>query len=215
MTDFAAVVALLALGAVARHVAVATARVAGRLSLSSAVATGSTAISSSAVSAWGSAVATAAILSARTGDVTDFTALVAFLTGASRSSSEASRGRFGRAVTRDVAGLAASVAGFLGLRLGTLAAQVALLATVVTSGVSLGRAVARLVGSVTALTPLVLPTTMCNCNKASARYNKQARVSKSPWNLEAFDMPCIQQRFSKWHFLQAADWETSSRRNRR
>lgn len=150
------VVAFLALGAVTRHVAIPATGVAGGLALSAAVSTGSTAISTSAVSTLGAAVSATTVLGALASDVTDFAALVALLAGTASSTTEAAGSSLRWAVARDVTSLSAAVAGLLGLGLRALAAQVALLATVVAGGVALRGTVTSLVRSVTACTALLV-----------------------------------------------------------
>ena len=143
------VVALLALGAVAGHVAETTAGVAGlhAVALTTAI--------SATVSTTVPLLATEATsLRAVAGDVTDLATLVALLsTSTSTSTAELAAWSTGSALgalARQVTGLTASVAGLLLLRVLALAGQVALFAAVVAGWVSLGWAVTGLVGGVTA-----------------------------------------------------------------
>lgn len=130
----ATVVALHAVDALARHVAITTAGVAGLASTATVAA----------VAAVG--VATESGLGAAAGNVALLAALVALSAGLA-SSSSASLG----AVTRDVAGLAALVAGLVVLHgLSAVTAEMTLAAAVVALGRSLGGAVTGLVASVAA-----------------------------------------------------------------
>ncbi|KAK8169606.1 hypothetical protein IWX90DRAFT_183663 [Phyllosticta citrichinensis] len=146
------VVALLALGAVARHVAVAAARVAG-------LTTGSTKGTTTAVAATVSATvsagtgAVAAALRAVAGNVSDLAALVALLAAANAGSTAL------RTLAGKMSNLAATVARLLGLGLAALSAQVTLLTAVVASRGALGGAVASLVADITAFYRLALTHT--------------------------------------------------------
>jgi hypothetical protein len=140
------VVALLALGAVTAHVAEATARVAGGLAGTAAVSA-----LALAVAATGTAEATtgsvAATLGAVAGNVTLLAALVALLAaGATAHSGATILG----ALTADVAGATAAVAGLLSLGRSALTADVTLLAAVVAGGGTLGGALSSAVGVVAA-----------------------------------------------------------------
>jgi len=145
VANLAAVVALLALGAVARHVAIAAAREA-----SLGTTTGSTESTLLSTVAGSSAVA---------GNVTDLAALVALsaaggtTTGAVRGSAVVLllRGRLACAVARDVTSLAAPVARLLLCRLGAVTAQMSILATVVADGVAALGALARLMANLIAV----------------------------------------------------------------
>lgn len=144
VTDLAAVVALLALSAVARHVAIATAREA-----SLRTTTGSTESTLLSTVAGSSAVA---------GNVTDLAALVALsaaggaTTGAVRGSAVALlRSRLACAVARDVTGFAAPVARLLLCWLGAVTAQMPILAAVVADGVAALGALARLMANLVAV----------------------------------------------------------------
>ncbi|KAK7524602.1 hypothetical protein IWZ03DRAFT_28321 [Phyllosticta citriasiana] len=140
-------VTLLALGAVARHVAVAATRVAG---LTTRSAEGTTAVAT-AVSATVSAAVTA--LRAVAGNVSDLAALVALLAAANAGSTTLGT------LARKMSNLAATVARLLGLGLAALPAQVALLTAVVASRGALGGAVASLVADITAFSRLALAHT--------------------------------------------------------
>jgi hypothetical protein len=139
------VVALLALGAVTAHVAEATARVAGGLAGTAAVSA-----LALAVAATGTAEATssvAATLGAVAGNVTLLAALVALLAaGATAHSGATVLG----ALTADVAGATAAVAGLLSLGRSALTADVTLLAAVVAGRGTLGGALSSAVGVVAA-----------------------------------------------------------------
>jgi len=134
VTRLATVVALHAVNTLARHVAVAAARVAG--------------LAGTTETALGTAVATAeAALGAVAGDMAHLTALVAL----SRAATGATGGTAHGAVAGDVAGLAALVAGLVVLHgLRAVAGHVALVAAVVALGGTLGRAVTGLVARVAA-----------------------------------------------------------------
>lgn len=132
----AAVVALHAVNTFARHVAVATAGVAGLASTTAEAALTAAAIG----------VAEAG-LGAVAGDVADFAALVAL----GRASHATTGGATHGAVARNVAGLTALVAGLILLHgLATVTAHVALVAAVVALGRTLGGAIAGLVTRVAA-----------------------------------------------------------------
>ena len=132
------VVALLALGAVARHVAETAARVAGL------TAGGTVAL----VLVTTLLEATLTALGAVTGNVADLAALVALLATAHTGTTTGSAAL--GALAGDVASLTASVAGLLLLGVGALAREMALATAVVAGGVALGGAVAGLVGNVAA-----------------------------------------------------------------
>lgn len=152
------VVALLALGAVTAHVTETTARVASGLT-GSTVTAAATAVSTTATAIAATAVATA--LGAVAGNVTPLATLVALL--ATTSASHAGSTLLG-ALTADVASTAAAVAGLLSLGVLTLAAHVALLAAVVASWGSLGRAVSSAVRRVSA------------CGRISQCVNNKPRI---------------------------------------
>lgn len=148
MSDLATVVALLTLSAVARHVTVTAAAVAG----SSSTAAGAAKASSIAAT-----VAAGTTLRAVTSNVTNFATLVAFaattatVAGTASKSARSTTCSLVRAVTRDMACLATSVAGLFFRRLRAFSAHMACTAAVEASwGASL-RAIARLVGCVTAV----------------------------------------------------------------
>jgi hypothetical protein len=137
------VVALLALGAVTAHVTEATAGVASGLA-GTTVSALTTTVTATATEA---ATVGATTLRAVAGNVTLLAALVALLTaGATTTGSTTSLG----ALTADVAGTTAAVAGLLSLGRGALAANVALLAAVVAGRGTLGRALSSAVGVVAA-----------------------------------------------------------------
>jgi len=145
VTDLAAVVALLALGAVARHVAVASAREASL---------GSTA-GSSTVATLASAVAGS---SAVPGNVANLAALVALSTAGSTAASSTvastvarSTTSGARAVTRDVASLTAPVARLLLRWRSAVTAQMTILAAVVADRVSTLWALPRLMSNLVAV----------------------------------------------------------------
>lgn len=133
MANLAAVVALLAVSAVTSHVAESTARVASLRAATTEAA------------AAAAAVATV-VLAAVARNVSDLTALVAFLaaTLATLGAAVAVTTGLG-AITRDVARLAAAVAGLLLGGQGALAANVALATAVVASRGTLLGAVTSLV----------------------------------------------------------------------
>jgi len=156
MANLTTVVAFLPLSAVARHVAVSTARVASLSLTSSTVSTAVTTLltlespTTTTVSTGGTS------LGAVTSDVSDLAALVAFLassTGIStlsrRTTSTSSSGI--RAVAGDVASLATAVARLLFLRSATFAAYVSFLTTVVAGWGTAFGAVTSLVGAVAAV----------------------------------------------------------------
>lgn len=145
------VVALLALGTISGHVAVSSARVA---SLPRPTATTVTA-AVAALTLETASVSTT--LGAVTSDVSDLSAFVAFLTTSARistsataSTSSSTAGRRIWTVAGDVAGFAAAVARFLLLRSATLAAHMSLFAAVVACWGAALRAIASLMGAVTA-----------------------------------------------------------------
>ena len=140
------VVALLALGAVTRHVAVATARVA---SLATVLVTTTVSTLTTAVSTLLTTVSALTGFGAVTGNVSDLAALVAFLATTGHSARSSTGGGLG-ALAGNVTDLTTCVAGFVLLGVLALAAQVALLAAVVASWVSLGWALAGLVSGLTA-----------------------------------------------------------------
>jgi len=142
MTDLTAVVALLALGAVARHVAETAARVAS-LTAGSAVALALALVATLLLEA-----TLLTTLRAVAGNVADLATLVAFLTAAHTGTTTGST-TLG-ALARNVTGLTAAVARLLLLRVGALAREMSLATAVVASGVALGGAVAGLVGNVAA-----------------------------------------------------------------
>lgn len=144
----ATVVAFGAVGTIARHVAVATTAVA--LLLLAAIATTTALVVRLVATAAAAAVgAVTAGLHAVAGDVTDLSTLVALnLSAAGRATS---RSTSLGAVTRDVAGLVASVAGLRVLRtVRAVTAHVALISTVVALGWAPVWAVAGLMVSGTA-----------------------------------------------------------------
>jgi hypothetical protein len=134
------VVALLALGAVAGHVAETTARVTG-------LAAGST-VALALVTTLLLEAALLTALGAVAGNVADLAALVALL--ATAHTGTTTRSTTLGALAGDVTGLTASVAGLLLLGVGALAREMALATAVVAGGVALGGAVAGLVGNVAA-----------------------------------------------------------------
>lgn len=145
VTGLAAVVALLSLGAVAGHVADATARVAGLLATT--VSTGTAAVATTTVA--GILVTTG--LWAVAGNVSDLGALVALLAGSTAESASGTHTLSGwvGAVTADVSGLAALVAGLVLWSLWALTAHVSLTTTVVALGWATGWAITGLVSLVT------------------------------------------------------------------
>jgi hypothetical protein len=94
------------------------------------------------------AISALATLGAVTGDVSGLATLVAFLSA--RTLHAAGGSTLLGALTADVTGATAAVAGLLGLRGGALAAQMALLAAVVASRVALGGALGSAVRVVSA-----------------------------------------------------------------
>jgi len=142
MANLAAVIALLALGAVPAHVAETTARVASGLA-SSSITTTTVATTASAIAA--TTVSTA--LRAVAGNVTPLATLVALLTSCTSHAGATLLG----ALTADVAGTTAAVAGLLSLRVLALAAHVSLFATVVAGWGALSGAVGSAVRRVSAV----------------------------------------------------------------
>lgn len=161
MTKFTAVVALLTLSAVPRHMTEATARVASGARTSTVTAT---------LSTTGAPATTllATCLGTVARDVTNLTALVALLTTSSAVAATAAVATallttgLG-ALAGKVTGLTALVAGLLGLRLGALAAHMALLTAVVAGRVALVGAVARLVSSVATVEATTSSSTATGC----------------------------------------------------
>lgn len=147
VTGLAAVVALLSLGAVAGHVSDATARVAGLLATT--VSTGTAAVASATTTVAGVLVTTS--LWAVAGNVSDLGALVALLAGSTAESASGTHALSGwvGAVTADVSGLAALVAGLVLWSLWALTAHVSLTTTVVALGWATGWAITGLVSLVT------------------------------------------------------------------
>jgi hypothetical protein len=143
MTDLTAVVALLALGAVTRHVAETTAGVAGLTARSAVTLTTLLLVTTLLLEA-----TLLTTLGAVAGNVADLTTLVAFLRSAHTGTTTGST-TLG-ALAGDVTSLTTSVAGLLLLGVGALAREMALATAVVASGVALGGAVAGLVGNVAA-----------------------------------------------------------------
>lgn len=159
------VVALLALSAVPRHMAEATARVAGSARASTV----------STLSATGAPATTllATCLSTVARDVTNLTALITLLTTSSAVAAAAVATLLTTslwALARQVTSLTALVTRLLGLGLGALAAHMTLLTAVVAGRVALVGAVARLMSSVATWKVSVSP-----CNTiASAEVSRAA-----------------------------------------
>lgn len=140
MSGFAAVITLLPVGTIARHVSVSSARVARLASTSSS--TVSTASEAAAKS-------TPATLGAVARYVADFTALVAFsAAGAAIPAAVCATGRFAGAVARDMARLSAAIAGLVFLGLGAVAAHMALLTAVIALRITTSRAITSLMGCI-------------------------------------------------------------------
>jgi len=155
VTDFATVVALLALSAVAAHVAVTAARVTG-LAAAAAAATGIASAETSPVSTAGASIAaaeTASALGAVPSDMANLTALVALLTATrSAGSAETAATRLaGWAITRQMICSTAVVASLLLGWFSAVAREVALLSAVVARRGPFVWAVPRLVGGVAAI----------------------------------------------------------------
>jgi len=131
MTNLSTVVAFLPLSAVAGHVTVATARIAGLTALSTAT-TVSAAVPCVAVPAGSSSIPSSTTIGAVTSNVSDLATLVALLASTARiaatlteTSSWGTTSTWIWAVTRNMTGLATAVTGLFLLRLGTFAAHMA------------------------------------------------------------------------------------------
>jgi len=145
MANSAAIVALLAALAVARHVAVSTACVAGLLASAEATASIEPLLAALVVVA-----VSAGRLGAVPGYMSDLTTLIAFGTAAraSRTARTASLGAsLAGALAREMARLAAAVAGLLLRRTSAVAAQMAFLPTIVAGRIATLRAFSRLMSS--------------------------------------------------------------------
>lgn len=155
VANLTTVVALLALGAVARHVAETAAGVASLLAttlLTTVSATESTTVAALLAVATLLTTETTSLL-AVAGDVADLSALVALLSTstAERTTGWAASSSTLGALARQVTSLTALVAGLLLLRVLAFARQVALFTAVVAGWVSLGWAVTGLVRRVAAV----------------------------------------------------------------
>jgi len=145
MSNLAAVVALLALGTVTRHVTVSTARVASLATLVTAAVV--VVVRVTTIASLGVATSFRAVSS----NVANLGALVAFLAGTRVVSATATSGTFDSwvgAITGDVASLTAFVASLVLRTLRALSAHVSLATAIVALGWATSRAVASLVRSI-------------------------------------------------------------------